>query len=233
VTQSTTKEPLKFFLERTTFIGTLARAHRQRQLKKKYVKWQRAGSDGAMPNYGKQKTVIEYIKRFKPEIFIETGTYKGKMIYAVMPHIKNIYSIELDQAHFERAGARFAGYPNIRIIHGESGEVLPGLLDGINSGCLFWLDAHYSGGSTAKGPLQTPIMQELKCILNHKNADEHVILIDDASCFVGEKDYPKAEEVRDYVISMHSDWTFEVKNDIIRTHRKLGETSFYGKINEQ
>ncbi|MBN1796218.1 MAG: hypothetical protein JW804_06060 [Sedimentisphaerales bacterium] len=214
------KEPFKHFIERTTFIGTIARVHRGKQLKKKYIQWQQAGATGPMPNYGKQQTVIDYIKRFKPEIFIETGTYKGKMVYAVMPYIENIYTIELSGPHVERAKRRFAGYPNIKIIHGQSGEVLPELMKGIHQSCLFWLDAHYSGGSTTKGDLDSPIEQELECVLNHEKIKEHVILIDDARCFVGKGGYPTIEMLKGYVLNRQLDWTFEIKNDIIRTHNK-------------
>jgi len=93
------REPIKQFLERTTPLGSLARWNRERQLKKKYRQWEKAGYAGPMPNWGKQQTVIEYVKRFSPDIFIETGTYKGKIVYAIMPYIKEIYSIELDEKH--------------------------------------------------------------------------------------------------------------------------------------
>jgi hypothetical protein len=91
------REPLKFFIERTTVIGKLVRLHRNKQLRKKYITWQANNATGPMPNYGKQLVVIDYIKRFNTEVFIETGTYKGKMVYAVIPYIKEIYSIELDR----------------------------------------------------------------------------------------------------------------------------------------
>lgn len=212
------KEPLKYFIERTTPIGDLARAHRIRKLRKKFIKWEKAGADGAMPNYGKQQLVIDYIRRFSLSTFIETGTYKGKMVYAVMPYVNEIYSIELNETYYQNARERFTGYHNINIIHGQSGEVLPGLLKDIDSECVFWLDAHHSGGSTAKGTLDTPIMQELECILNHRKATEHVILIDDACCFTGENDYPLVENLKEFILNIHPDWTFEVKNDIIRAH---------------
>lgn len=212
------KEPFKDFLERTTFLGAMARHHRLRQLKKKYAIWQRQGMGEAMPNYGKQRTVIEYIKRFKPQVFIETGTYKGKMVYAVMPYIDNIYTIELSEFHFERAQNRFAGYPNIKIIQGQSGEILPKVLVNIEKPCLFWLDAHWSEGSTAKGQTNTPILQELQCILDHRRAEEHVILIDDARLFLGKDEYPTLEAMEQSVLAVHPRWIFEVKDDIIRTH---------------
>ena len=212
------KESLKYFIERTTPIGNLARAHRIRQLRRKFIKWEKAGANGAMPNYGKQQLVIDYIRRFSPSTFVETGTYKGKMVYAVMPYINKIYSIELNETHYQNACKRFTGYHNIHIIPGQSGEVLPGLLNNIENGCVFWLDAHYSKGSTAKGELETPIMQELECILNHRKANEHVILIDDAACFTGENDYPLLENLKKFILNIYPDWIFEVKNDIIRAH---------------
>ena len=211
---------LKYFLERTTPIGALARLHREKQLRKKLRKWEKSGSNPPMPNWGKQRVVVDYIKRFSPDIFIETGTYKGKMVYAVMPHIKEIYSIELDQTHFERAHRRFTGYPDVHILQGESSKVLPEVLKDINKTCLFWLDAHYSGGSTAKGELETPIIQEMQCILSHPLANEHIVLIDDARCFIGENDYPTLEVLRESIIGARPNWFFEVKADIIRSHSK-------------
>lgn len=212
------KEPLKAFIERTTAIGRLARMHREKQLRKKYVIWKKTHGCGAMPNYGKQQVVIEYLKKFGLRTFIETGTYKGKMVYAVMPYVDTIYSIELDSVHCHRAQERFAGYPNIHIIHGQSGEVLPKVLNNIEKPCLFWLDAHWSGGSTTKGQTNTPIMQEMSCIFNHARTDEHVILIDDARCFTGENDYPKLQTLQNSVLDTHPSWICEVKDDIIRIH---------------
>lgn len=212
------KEPLKSLIERTTPIGKLVRLHRTRQLRKKYIAWQSNEKSGPMPNYGKQQTVIEYIQRYKPDVFIETGTYKGKMVYAVMPYIQEIYSIELEPTYYEKAAARFAGYPEIHIIHGQSGDILPELMQKIDSSCLFWLDAHYSGGKTAKGPLDSPIIQELECVFKHPKAENHIILIDDARCFVGANGYPKMSELETYVASQGSQWKCELENDIIRIH---------------
>ena len=212
------EESLKSFLERTTPFGILARFQRQRQLRKKLRLWEKNGAVGPMPNLGKQQVVIEYIKKFSPEIFIETGTYKGKMVYAVMPYIKEIYSIELDQKHYRNARKRFAGYPDIHIVQGQSGEILPQILSDIDKPCLFWLDAHWSRGSTARGDLQTPIMQEVECILNHPRADEHTILIDDARLFVGADDYPELQTLQSFILNIHTDWIYQVKDDIIRVH---------------
>jgi len=175
-----------------------------------------------MPNLGKQRVVIEYIRKLSPKIFIETGTYKGKMVYAVMPYVKEIlkeiYSIELDETLCRKAQRRFAGYPNIHILQGQSEQVLPRVLSSIDEPCLFWLDAHWSGGSTAKSEFETPVTQELECILNDKDAENDVILIDDAHCFTGRNNYPSLEFLKKFVLSKYPDWIFEIRNDIIRTH---------------
>ena len=215
------KEPLKYFIERTTPFGALARLRRNRQLIKKLRKWEKNGAVLPMPNFGKQRVVIEYIKGFSIDTFIETGTYKGKMVYSVIPHVKEIYSIELDITHFQNAQKRFIGYPDIHILQGQSGEMLPKVLKDIDKPCLFWLDAHWSGGSTARAEIQTPIMQEMQCILGHSRAAEHVVLIDDARCFTGEGDYPTLEGLESFIRNVWPDGIFEVKDDIIITHSDM------------
>ena len=209
---------LKYFIERTTPFGVLARFQRQRQLLKKLRRWEKNGAVAPMPNLGKQRVVINYIKEFSPEIFIETGTYKGKMVYAVQPYIKEIYSIELSEIHCRKVQERFAGYSNIHILKGQSEQILPKILKDIDKSCLFWLDAHWSGGSTAKADIDTPIMQEMEWILNHTKASEHIILIDDARCFTGQNDYPTLKTLERFVLNIHHDCIFEVKDDIIRTY---------------
>lgn len=214
----TIKRSFKYFLERKTPFGALARFQRQRQLRKKYRLRERKGAVLPMPNLGKQRVVIEYIKKSSPAVFIETGTYKGKRVYAVQPYIKKIYSIELSESYYKKSQERFAGYPDLHILHGQSSLVLPIILEGINNPCPFWLDAHWSGGSTAKADIETPIMQEIQCILHHPKAQEHVILIDDERCFTGENDYPTVESLKQFIMNIHPDWFFEVKDDIIRTY---------------
>lgn len=215
---SNQKCQFKYRLERIPPVGALARLHRTRKLRRKFELWQASGDAAPMPDWGKQQVVIGFLKRFSLEVFVETGTYKGRMTYALMPHAKQLYSIELEPTHFENARRRFAMYPHVHLFQGQSGEVLPKILAEITEPCLFWLDAHYSGGSTAKGDLDTPIMQELDTILSHPKAAQHVLLIDDARCFDGTNDYPTIEGLETYMRQHWPDCIFEVKDDIIRTY---------------
>ena len=101
------------------------------------------------------------------------------MLSAVIPYFKEIYSIELDKTHFKNTQIRFVGYPNINILQGQSDKVLPEVLRSIDEPCLFWLDAHWSDCSTAKGETETPFIQKLQCISNHTKAQDRITLIDD------------------------------------------------------
>jgi hypothetical protein len=209
---------LKSLLERTTLLGTLARRRRRKRLERKYSEWKQKGSVLPMPHLGKQRVLTEYTEKFSPAVFIETGTYKGDMVYAMLDQFEEIFSIELDRALFEKAQRRFSEYSHVHIMHGQSGELLPAILRDVTQPCLFWLDAHWSGGSTAKGELETPIIQELQCILNHTNAEDHIILIDDARCFKGGNDYPTLETLEHFVLDIRPGWIHEVKDDIIRIY---------------
>ena len=98
---------------------------------------------------------------------------------------------------------------------GDSSRVLSEVLPRITEPCLFWLDAHHSGGVTARGPVDTPIMAELQLIFDAR-IPRAVILIDDARCFVGENDYPTLDALRQFVLENRPTWAVEVQDDIIR-----------------
>ena len=211
---------IKNFLERTTFLGTLARRRRDKRMELQYADWVNSDSVLPMPHLGKRNVVLEYTTRFEPSVFIETGTYTGHMVYAMLNKFEKVYSIELDKTLCEKAKKKFSGYRHIHIFQGDSGELLPQILKEITRPCLFWLDAHWSGGATAKGELETPIMQELQCILKHPIVERHVVLIDDARSFTGENDFPTLEVLENFILDFCPDWIFEVENDIIRAHSR-------------
>ncbi|MDP8217189.1 MAG: hypothetical protein P9M03_00485 [Candidatus Theseobacter exili] len=180
--------------------------------------WNKKGNPIPVPDVIKQKTVKEYAKIFSVETFIETGTYLGDMVDAVRDTFKKIYSIELDKTLYEQAKKKFSKHRNILILHGDSSKVLPVILADISEPCLFWLDAHYSKGITAKGDFNTPIMQELNCILDHF-VEGNIILIDDAREFNGFNDYPTLEELKKCILKKCPDWKFDIQDDIIRIHK--------------
>lgn len=166
----------------------------------------------------KQSVVRKYAKKNNISCFVETGTYMGFMLEAIKKDFAKIYSVELDADLYRKALEKFSNEKNIKILNGDSGELIGKALTEVNEPCLFWLDAHYSGGITAKGSLNTPIMKELSLILDH-SVKNHIILIDDARYFTGNDDYPTIDEVRIIVRQKRPDLNFAVKDDVIRIHK--------------
>ncbi len=180
--------------------------------------WEKKGKPIPLPRLMKQEIIKQYAREFSIDTLVETGTYLGDMVHATKDTFSKIVTIELNKYLFERARKKFARFDHISVIEGSSVEVLPQILIDITQPCLFWLDAHYSGGITAKDELETPIIQEFNYILG-RSIREYVILIDDAREFVGRNGYPTIEELRNLIFERHPDWIFVVRDDIIRIHK--------------
>ena len=181
--------------------------------------WYKRKQQAPLPHLIKQKIVKEYARRFNTNTLIETGTYLGDMIFATRKIFAVIISIEIDSNLFEIAKRRFSRFSHIRILRGDSGNILADVLSKVHEPCLFWLDAHYSSGITSRGDLETPILKELGLILNHF-VSGHVVLIDDARDFTGQNSYPSIDDLRNLVREKKSEWVLEVKDDIISMHEK-------------
>ena len=196
--------------------GTLLeRIYKNYRSKKEIRDWINGGRPLPPPHRHKVNIIRNLASSSGASIFIETGTYRGDMVEAVRNLFQEVYSIELGNELFENAKERFALCANVKICHGDSGDVLGSILDEINSPCLFWLDGHYSAGVTAKGIEHTPVKRELDHIFRHPMAANHIILIDDARCFTGENDYPTIAEIREIAVAAGF-VNFNVEDDIIR-----------------
>lgn len=188
--------------------------------------WLKSGRPVPPPHTVKQGIIKHFLQKCTAQVFIETGTYRGDMVQAMSSLFKKIYSIELDGKLYRNAVQRFSREPHIEIVNGDSAERLPAILNQIHGPAFFWLDGHYSGEATAKGSLDTPILQELSAIFKHP-VKSHTILIDDARCFVGENDYPTLAQLRTFVSENRPDLSFEVEDDVIRIYSAMmsGECS--------
>ena len=160
--------------------------------------------------------ILEHGKAFRLNVFVETGTYWGNTVEAMRGHFSEIYSIELSPELYENAKKRFSMDSGVHLFLGDSGKILREIIPALAQRPLFWLDAHYSEGCTARGTVDTPIVQELEAILNL--CPHGVVLIDDAWAFGTDSSYPKLEELRLYIAKKAPDWRFEVKDEIIRLY---------------
>ena len=186
--------------------------------RKKVLLWKLKGRSVPAPHAVKQAIVKEYEAKYRLPVFIETGTYMGEMIDAVLNLFPKIISIEFDLKLAQRAKNKYSSMRHVTILQGDSGTLLPELLAGIKEPCLFWLDAHYSGGVTGQADSETPIVKEIKSILEHP-CSNHVILIDDAREFTGNNNYPTLEELRQILKDSRNDWRMKVDADVIRIHK--------------
>lgn len=145
-------------------------------------------------------------------VFVETGTYRGDTVNHFKNDFKKIYSVEVGSEFANSAKQRFAGYPNVEIVEGDSAQVLPSIINKLAEPALFWLDAHCSEGDTARGTDYSPIISELKIILS--SPLNHAVMIDDARLFNG-VNYPTLGAIRRQVSKMRPSCACTVKDDLI------------------
>lgn len=173
---------------------------------------------GILPQSEKVGLLLDYAKKLDCKIFVETGTYKGDTVNSCKDYFDELFSIELSHELFLYCKNKFSGFDKIHIFEGDSERVLPEIVQGINKPILFWLDAHYSGGETARGEQDSPIIKELNYIL--ENVQSFCILIDDARCFNGKNGYPSMKYLKDIINQSpaykKTPLKLQVRNDIIR-----------------
>lgn len=137
------------------------------------------------------------------------------MVHTQTNSFKEVYSIELQMELAEKASIRFKDVNYIKILQGDSGRLQLQILKEVDKPVILWLDAHYSGGLTARGEKECPIYEELSAILHKMTEKKHILLIDDARCFDGTGDYPTIEQMTKYIREKQPDYRVSVKNDVI------------------
>ena len=198
-----------------TLLGNVLEGYR---IKKAHQRWLSKGKPGTVSHVVKQRTIKTFAQQYKIRVFIETGTYLGDMVAALSNDFDKIYSIELNEDLFKQAEKKFAGLEHITIVFGDSAQVMPEILRQIYVPCLFWINAHYSEGITAMGKKETPILEELRHICEHP-INNHVVLIGDASLFIGKNDYPSMESIKGFINNRFPGYIFNVYDDIIRIYK--------------
>ena len=129
-----------------------------------------------------------------PDLAIETGTCRGNGTKGLARNFKRVITIELSEFLFSETRSRLSGldFGHVDFVRGDSGSLLPDLLDSLpNRPIFFFLDAHWSGDRTVKwefaewkgygidtahlapmgchpsGPQQCPLQCELEAIVGH------------------------------------------------------------------
>jgi len=130
-----------------------------------------------------------------PSIAVETGTYKGATTLKLCEEFNSVSTLEKSVIFFNIASVRLRHYPNVDLQLGDSAYQLLPLIPGSEIGCLFWLDAHFSGGFTAGEKSHCPLISELHQILPSRKPSNTIILIDDSRGLIGKSGWPLLSEL--------------------------------------
>jgi hypothetical protein len=149
-------------------------------------RWSRHGYAPPSPTHIKLDVLLR--NGMADATWVETGTYLGDTTAFLAKHSRKVYSIEPEPTLFANAIARFSRAANVEIINGLSEAVLPRLLPSLSGNICFWLDGHYSpdwsADVTHRGPLDTPVQDELNTISSNAGRFASIsVMIDDVRCF--------------------------------------------------
>jgi|CXWL01.1.fsa_nt_gi hypothetical protein len=209
------KKIIQEFQKYTFLLPPLQKRLNKRRHISELIAWDGKPHSLPLPHLLKQDVLKGYAVEYNLSILVETGTYKGEMVEALSDNFKKIFSIELSETYAKKAQRYFRGQGKVKIIQGDSGEVIGELIKEIDRPTLFWLDGHYSADDTARGKKSTPVMEELSHILRAPDM-YHVILIDDARAFGQSEDYPTLDALRSFILSLRKNVKVISEDDIIR-----------------
>jgi len=153
--------------------------------------------------------------------WIETGTLHGETTEKLAVVAKSVYTIEPEPNLFQKAQLKFSENPKVNCVNGTSEEVMDAILAQLSGKVCFWLDGHYSGDGTFKGPNDTPIVNELQTIEKYMGSwEDRVIMIDDIRLFTGKvhaySPYPTLDFLVDWVRQRGLKW--KIEHDIFIAH---------------
>ncbi len=138
---------------------------------------------------------------------VETGTFHGTGTNTLAAVFPRVVTIELSPDLHERARKRFADQPHVELLLGDSGRELSRVVDR-DTPTLYFLDGHWSGGETAHGDAECPVLDELEALVRG-NPDD-CILVDDARLFVDppppphqRSEWPSIEELLGRIRAIH------------------------------
>ena len=159
---------------------------------------------------------------FHHDVFIETGTSYGNTTMLAKDIFNEVHTVELEDNFYNKAAVNFANEKNVKVYHGDSAELFPAILKNLTQrNIIFWLDGHYSGGTTAKGQSNTPIIGELRAI-KESGISQAILLIDDICCFSPDTKelaevacgYPSVDEMRNAILEINPGYNIIMYGDI-------------------
>lgn len=155
------------------------------------------------------------LSKYKNDIFIETGSHIGRCIdIALEVGFKEIHSVELSTKFYIHCMKKFRNNKNVFLYHGDSSKKMNEMLSKVRGKSkTIFLDAHFSGGNTAKGKKNSPLMEELEIIKYYYNKRD-IILIDDIRGFKvksNDNDFD-LEDIKDKLLLINDEFKFSYED---------------------
>jgi hypothetical protein len=152
---------------------------------REWLDWRRRGYAAPSPSYIKRKVLLR--NGLSDATWVETGTYRGDTTAVLARVARHVVSLEPAADLHAAARRRFRSTQNIELVQATSEDAFRTLLPRLEGNVCFWLDGHFSGGPTFRGPNDTPILEELAAVGEHlQRWAEAVVLVDDVRLFTGE-----------------------------------------------
>lgn len=134
------------------------------------------------------------IKYYVCNYFIETGTDAGGGVeIALLAGFKNVISIEFSKALFDYCKEKFKDSKKVKILYGDSSNILKEVLPKLKEPATIFLDAHTL--------TYNPIFDELS-IVKSQDIKTHTILIDDLRTY-GIESYWKDINISDIITKVY------------------------------
>ncbi len=183
-----------------------------------------------------KKLVLLLKEHFSIEVFVETGTFKGKTSIWAAGVFKDVYTIENSRELFDSASVSLRKYRNIHPLYGNSARQLNIIVSEIKQPVLFWLDAHWCGGNTYGNDDPCPLLDEIRII--KESLYNHIVMIDDARFFLkppprpqNAEQWPGLKEILNLLNMDDSYFTF-VSEDVMVALPETGRTALQSYFDE-
>lgn len=121
----------------------------------------------------------------KYSTFIESGTCDGDSINRINQYFEVVHTIEVAPHFHQMFLNNYSHLTHVTAHLGDSSKVIPQILPTLTEDacCVFWLDGHYSSGSSGKGDKDVPLIEECNAINETYKPDEGIVLVDDYRLF--------------------------------------------------
>jgi len=171
------------------------------------------------------------------EHWVETGTLWGETTEYLSKQGFKVITIEPSKELAELASKKFDLNKNVKVWNDLSENCLHSAiaahLEEEARGISFWLDGHYSGEGTHKGPVETPILGELTTISKFIQKFSTVsVFVDDIRLFndanIKHKDYPRLDSLVAWANENSLSWTIE-QDIFIATNNENAISNYVNK----